>query len=415
DIINPGTITAIYGMNGFGTVTTGAFTGTAPGAATINDAITNTVVDGTVNVLEGTYEELVAVNKSVSLLGAQAGVDARTRTGVPESIVRGRLNLGNRTSAFFVTADGATVDGFTCRDQTDSNVFGAGIVLANTSSGVTVRNNIVTKNMIGLFAGSDGASTIERNLFDGNNNPGPAGGAGIYGEHTVGLTIDNNEFRNHTTNSAVIFAASAANAHVNVTFTNNNLHDNEGGVLALALNGGLFQGNTIQTTNGASSALVLGGSVTGVDVLFNNLSGNQRGLRIVNFGFFPGSGPNSNIEAHFNDFSNSAQGTGIFDAGAGDGYTGPLDLSGHWWGNITGPTFAGNPGGTGVPLVNAFNDTIDFEPWLVYAPDSNPASPGVQLPTNISVAAQTAPFTPTNNNYRRLVNVVDLLQDGQKV
>jgi len=37
------------------------------------------------------------------------------------------------------------------------------------------------------------------------------------------------------------------------------------------------------------------------------------------------------------------------------------------------------------------------------------------LPTNITVAAQTANFTQTNNNYRRLVNVVDLLQNGQTV
>ena len=56
---------------------------------------------------------------------------------------------------------------------------------------------------------------------------------------------------------------------------------------------------------------------------------------------------------------------------------------------------------------------VDFQPWLVYAPDSDPAVAGVQLPTNVTVAAQTADFTPTNNNYRRLVNVVDLLQDGQ--
>ena len=175
--------------------------------ATIQGGIDGVTPGGTVTVAAGTYPELVNVNKSVTLLGAQAGVDARTRTGVPESVVIGKLNGANRTTAFYIAADNVTLDGFTSRDQTDPNQFNAGIVLTNTTSGVTVRNNIIANNVIGLFAGSDGASRIERNLFDGNNQTGPAGGAGIYGENTVGLTIDNNEFRNHNNNSPVVLAA----------------------------------------------------------------------------------------------------------------------------------------------------------------------------------------------------------------
>ena len=48
----------------------------------------------------------------------------------------------------------------------------------------------------------------------------------------------------------------------------------------------------------------------------------------------------------------------------------------------------------------------------MYAPDADPVVPGVQLVTNFSVAAQAGGFTTTNNNYRRLVNVVDNLQTG---
>jgi nitrous oxidase accessory protein NosD len=157
--------------------TQGAQTGTT---GRIQEAVDAASAGNTINVAAGTYPELVNVNKTVTLLGAQAGVDARTRTGVPESIVNGTvLNAPFRTTAFNITASGATVDGFTVRDQSDNNVFNAGIVMANTTSGVTVRNNIITNNVIGIFAGSSGASLIERNLFDGNNTPGPAGGAGI--------------------------------------------------------------------------------------------------------------------------------------------------------------------------------------------------------------------------------------------
>ena len=74
DAMNPGSVTAIYGVTGFGTLTTGA-SGTAPGAATINNAIANTIAGGTVDVLDGTYNEEVVISKSLTLEGAQAGVD----------------------------------------------------------------------------------------------------------------------------------------------------------------------------------------------------------------------------------------------------------------------------------------------------------------------------------------------------
>ena len=41
----------------------------------IDDAIANTTPGGTVNILDGTYTETVNVNSSVTLNGAQAGVD----------------------------------------------------------------------------------------------------------------------------------------------------------------------------------------------------------------------------------------------------------------------------------------------------------------------------------------------------
>src|SRR5437868_346400 len=42
----------------------------------------------TINVAPGVYNENVAINRALTLNGAQAGVDARTRSG-PESIING--------------------------------------------------------------------------------------------------------------------------------------------------------------------------------------------------------------------------------------------------------------------------------------------------------------------------------------
>jgi hypothetical protein len=287
--------------------------------------------------------------------------------------------------------------------------------MATGTSGVSVLNNIITNNAIGIFASSGGASLIQRNLIDGNNTPGPAGGAGIYTEQTTGLTIDQNEFRNHTVNNPVIFAALGPISHSNVAFTNNFIHDNVSGVFALGISGGLFQGNTI-TTGGTATALTFGGSNTNIDVLRNDLSGNLRGLRIADFGFL-GTTPNSDIEAHYNSFANNSEyGAGISNEGIGltDGYTGTLDLTANWWGDVTGPTSADNPGGGGTVLRNDFADTIDFQPWLLYS-DANASQVGFQIPTIFTVNAQGAGFTTTNNNYRRLVNAIEPLLSGQTV
>src|SRR5256885_8565629 len=50
---------------------------TNPGYPTIGAAVTAAVSGDTIMVCEGTYTENVVLNKSLTLLGAQAGIDAR--------------------------------------------------------------------------------------------------------------------------------------------------------------------------------------------------------------------------------------------------------------------------------------------------------------------------------------------------
>src|SRR5262245_15174337 len=80
---------------------------------TIQSAINASVDGDTVRVAGGTFSELVNVNKSIDVLGNQFGVDARTRTGLPESIVDGATNIVGsdtlRTTAFYITASNASV------------------------------------------------------------------------------------------------------------------------------------------------------------------------------------------------------------------------------------------------------------------------------------------------------------------
>src|SRR6185369_11723606 len=54
--------------------------------STINAAIAAANPGDTINVSDGTYPELVTVNKDVTLQGNQFGADARTRSGTNETI-----------------------------------------------------------------------------------------------------------------------------------------------------------------------------------------------------------------------------------------------------------------------------------------------------------------------------------------
>src|SRR5262249_51840386 len=80
DPIAPGTITGTYGVDAFGTVTTGPATGSLAGSATINDALSHTSSRGVANVLPGTYSQLVDINRKsdLTLRGPQAGVSPVT-------------------------------------------------------------------------------------------------------------------------------------------------------------------------------------------------------------------------------------------------------------------------------------------------------------------------------------------------
>src|SRR5687768_12592223 len=161
---NPGGLQHTSGQVSGLTFGTDAFTSVAGGTAAVDPS-------GTVFVEAGIYPELVTVNKRVTYLGAQAGVDARTRVTPVEAVMTG--NAG--TSSFLVTANNVRIDGFTVQGQTNVNQFGAGIVLGAGTSGAGIRNNIVQNNVVGMFVSNSSATdqlVVARNLFRDNNNPG---------------------------------------------------------------------------------------------------------------------------------------------------------------------------------------------------------------------------------------------------
>jgi nitrous oxidase accessory protein NosD len=131
------------------------------GAPTIQAAIDAAVPGDTVRVAAGDYGEMVSLAKTLQVLGVQAGVDARTREGQPESRIRFRLVLQAGSA-------GSVIDGFAF----DGGPSGIGtnpmdpVVL----DGLSIRNNrFAGFSAVAIGLGGRGDDiTIDRNYLDGS-------------------------------------------------------------------------------------------------------------------------------------------------------------------------------------------------------------------------------------------------------
>src|SRR2546426_12034632 len=151
---------------------------------TIQSAV-NDVTCNPINVAAGTYPEPTApgpltIFRTVTLLGAQSGIDARGRVGL-ESIV-------TDPQGTYVTANNVVIDGFTFENSTNGSFTGYGIAMGAGTSGTHVLNNIIQLNIAGIaLSNAPGGSqaVIRHNQIQNNNVLGPASGDGIYTDQFV--------------------------------------------------------------------------------------------------------------------------------------------------------------------------------------------------------------------------------------
>jgi hypothetical protein len=228
---------------------------TAGTFATLQAAVNAANPGDTLMADAGTYAEQVTINKSITLEGAQHGVDARNRSG-PESIVTGTGNGG--LTPFNITASDVTIDGFTVQGATNPNLFGAGIRLAPGVSGSHIINDILEDNVVGLFltnTSSADQAVVQNDLFQNNTQSGPAGGTDIYTDQFVAgsggvnnALIEGNTF----TNAAFVeqaFALGVSNTGTTpftaITFSNNSVTNHGRGVYFFGTSGATVTDNTI--------------------------------------------------------------------------------------------------------------------------------------------------------------------------
>lgn len=352
----------------------------APGPATacktITGAMTKASAGDTINVAIGLYNEQVQITKTLTLLGAQAGVDARTRSGAESTI-------DNACGPVQIMADNVVLDGFTVQGSTMSDpCFLAGIWtnpgFSGTQGGHQILNNIVQNNISGIELDSTstaGPTLVQHNLIQTNNNPGPGSGNGI--QVNFGLfnaTIDGNKFSGHVNTSVLVIAGvGAAN---NVTVSNNEL---VGGTSERIVFGSVtnsaINGNTSIGSTALNGPVRLFGGNSNIAINSNVLKNGVRGIKVDDpFAI----GANSGVTAHNNCImGNTVAGLEV----PAGGHSGTLNATNNWWGAASGPKYNGAGPGTGDNIIDP-GLVVIFSPFLTSTFGTPCAPPPVGPPTN---------------------------------
>ena len=373
-------LTFALGLMIFGTDTVGAATTRTVGNAsslpctgtysTISAAVAAASAGDTIQVCPGTYPESIGVDKGLTINGSNAGISPNTGSRVAESVING----GGGTAIRISTTDPVTIDGFTFSGGT-----GAMIDSYTTGNKPIIKHNIFTAQVDGFFFANSDSVTFEDNylhdladcgscegLFLAGNWNGATGtvvsikanvwlavGGPAMNLSNVSGTISENHFSYVT-----YYCALLANG------TNVDVKDN---TFDHTINPDI----TVRTW-GAGVRFYTPSTGFGARITGNTFSSNYVGIG-VRMGSPTADITGMDVYAHQNNFvSNMA-------AGIRHDGLGTFNATCNWWNSTSGPTNAGNPGGTG--------DTVDgtgpvtFKPWLI-APAPGGDCIGGNVPTS---------------------------------
>lgn len=145
--------------------------------ATIQSAISavTTVPGYFVRVDAGTYSETVTVNKSLTIRGANSGVNANAPTDITLiNAARSSESILSTTNVK-VSAQNVTIDGFKFTGAGGINTNGVG---ANAADGLTIINNVFENVSLSAYSNNAGA-TAQADLEFSNNRVTGSNAAGI--------------------------------------------------------------------------------------------------------------------------------------------------------------------------------------------------------------------------------------------
>jgi len=309
---------------------------------TIQYAIGQVSANDTVIVAAGLYKENIVIDKSLTLKGAQAEVDARTRSGA-ETIIE--PNEDETGISIITAADRVVViDGLTVQNGAHGITTPAPVMAAN----ITVRNvRVLNPGEFGISLSFATRVTVEHCYVEGAQIAINAGAVEPF-DPTVATFRDNKVVNSRFGITGYLGGISLVEGNLIRDFADGGV-----GISAQFLN--------TEIKNNIVTGYVKGAAVTfekshhdrpiseNVTVKGNNLTGNRHGIYV-----WPDQTELRGITVNFNNIDNLL--SGVQNEG---GET--LDATRNWWGNASGPLHLKlNRDGTG----DAVSDNVDFEPWL---------------------------------------------------
>jgi Fibronectin type III domain len=315
---------------------------------TIQAGVTKTTAGGTVHVAAGTYNESVAVNKALKLVGANAGIAGTAARGSESLVTR---TSGQAGSAFSIsTANLVTIDGFEVQFAGTAAV--GGVVFSTTSGNLlafshnVVDNSTYTNDLLNVTQSS--AQVWQSNLFTSLHQTG-SGGTGViaaWGAPPAGslaaLSITGNTFSHLTDNDGVPALNLSTVSGIVSSNTFDDIHQ-YGILLADKLGGLSIRGNVFNNihndTPGSSDSRGSGvrtfsvpNFVGSVSITQNTFSNSYHGVRVANDG-----SPADISSGYLTVNRNAITGNTAAGISVAAGTSGTLDGTCNWWGQASGP------------------------------------------------------------------------------
>ncbi len=359
---------------------------------TIQAGVTKTTAGGTVHVAAGTYNESVAINKALTLVGANTGVAGTAARGSESLVTR---TSGESGSAFSIsTANPVTIDGFEVQFAGTAAVGG---VLFSTTSGNqlafshnVVDNSTYTNDLLNVTQSF--AQVWQSNLFTNLHQTG-SGGTGViaaWGAPPSGslaaLSITGNTFSHLTDNDGVPALNLSTVSGLVSSNTFDDIHQ-YGILLADKLGGLSIRGNVFNNihndTPGSSDSRGSGvrtfsvpNFVGSVSITQNTFSNSYHGVRVANDG-----SPADISSGYLTVNRNAITGNTAAGISVASGTSGTLDGTCNWWGQATGPA-AGQVSGAATTAPFLASSDLNGACPAPPPPPTPPSAPGAPRHVN---------------------------------
>jgi len=330
---------------------------------TIQEAIDAASDGDTVVVAAGLYEENVEIDKSLTLQGAQAGVDARTRSG-GETIIEPDEGTGIR----IITAadDVVVIDGLTVQNAE----HGITTPEPTMAADITVKNvRVLNPSEFGISPTFTLTTTVEYCYVEGAIQAINAG-ALVPFEPTV-ATFRNNEIVNSQFGFTGYLKDSLIEGNLVRDFATEGI-----GISGQFLNTEIKNNTVTGYVEGAGMTFEehYGRELSeNVNVEGNTFTGNDLGIYV-----FDTQTTLTGITVNFNNIDGNSR-YGVWNQG---GET--LDATKNWWGDAGGPSGRGPGGGDDI------STKVLYSPWLGAEFGTEPMTWGVDPTSSIQDAIDEA-------------------------